>query len=193
LSKGIKRNLLLSISAIAFLLIALIIYSGIGIDVIWHSIENPPEPISEIIGIKIDSYPGGLIYRGRATTVYVQTTTGNKYYWADDGKNEWKQTYRNGSNEDIFSDCNHKSAQKQNSENLSYREATWCGEWDNGSVRYVIHRDGTIAYKKSFLRIAPSFLSLIPILMLYVLLLISVLVLDRILNAARKDREMITS
>jgi len=152
-NKSLKRYLL-GVSAITFLIIALSIYANIGIDILWRSMANPPEPVSEIIGIEIVSNPGGIFYQGADTAVYVQTTTGNKYYWADDGTDVWKRTYRNGSNEDIFLECNQENAQMRDSKN---RVLIWCTEWDSGSVRYIIRPDGTMAYKKNFSRVAGVF------------------------------------
>ena len=143
------KQYFLGVGVLTFLIIVFSIDANIGIDVFWRSMANPPEPVSEIIGIEIGNGSGGLFYQGRDTTVYVQTVTGSIYSWADDGTDVWKRTYRNGSNEGISLDCNHENAQMQDPKNRVYN---WCSEGEGGSVRYVVRPDGTMVYKKNFSR-----------------------------------------
>jgi hypothetical protein len=112
----------------------------------WVSLGSPPEAAAEILGGGSRSCPGGAVYLGRETYLYVESIAGRIWYCCVEQRNSWQEVKRSQV-EEVVDYCGSSSDEPGPSpppgvvDSLSIR---WCGEWDWGQANYVVRDDGTV-------------------------------------------------
>lgn len=160
----------------------------------WVSLGEPPETAIRIVGIEVGSAPGGMIYQGRETKVYVETITGRIFKCCENSKNGfWEETPNIISNEDLFLEyCGplETGQRVHRSDEKDQRGVNWCGEYDSGIVSYSLTEDGNIWSRKTYESPMLTFWWMILSVIVSFLLLVAILVLNglfQVINTWKRE------
>jgi hypothetical protein len=120
----------------------------------WTAIEKPSETVAKIVGLTIRDAPGGFIYHGRETSVYVESNSGKIFTCCGNSLTEgWEQVDQKDSNEELFLD---RCGKPEDSEifhlpdEKDRLEVQWCGEFESGRIVYTLRADGTVWFRKIY-------------------------------------------